>query len=89
MKKWYVYLAKCRDNSLYCGITTDIDRRINEHNSDNKGAKYTRSRRPVTLEYYATVDSRSKALKLEGFIKKCPKTIKAQGLRLFKELLNA
>jgi putative endonuclease len=89
MKKWYVYLVKCQDDSLYCGITTDVERRVNEHNSDTKGAKYTKSRRPVRLEDYAIVNSRSEALKLEQFIKKCPKSIKTQGLRLFKELISS
>ena len=89
MKKWYVYLAKCRDESLYCGITTDVGRRINEHNSGHKGAKYTRARRPVELLDYMIVNSRSDALKVELFIKRCPKSIKLECVRLFKKLLNA
>lgn len=52
MKLWYVYIAECSDKSLYTGITTDIDRRISEHNNSNKGAKYTKSRQPVELVYY-------------------------------------
>jgi len=47
-KKWVVYLVRCSDHSLYCGISNDIDNRVTEHNS-GKGAKYTRSRRPVEL----------------------------------------
>ena len=49
--KWFVYILKCSDNTLYTGITTDIERRIKEHNSSNKGAKYTKTRRPVKLFY--------------------------------------
>ncbi|MDH3599927.1 MAG: GIY-YIG nuclease family protein, partial [Candidatus Tectomicrobia bacterium] len=47
-KAWYCYLARCRDDSLYAGTTTDLNRREEEHNQ-GKRAKYTRSRRPVTL----------------------------------------
>ena len=49
---WYVYFLRCSDNSLYAGITTDLDRRVFEHNNSNKlGAKYTRVHRPVKLVY--------------------------------------
>ena len=69
-KKWYVYLLKCSDNSYYTGITTDIQRRLTEHNNSKKGAKYTRSRRPVELLCFFNVDSRSEASKEEIKIKK-------------------
>jgi predicted GIY-YIG superfamily endonuclease len=48
---WYCYLARCCDGSLYVGITTDLHRRMAEHNA-GRGAKYTRSRRPVTLVWW-------------------------------------
>ncbi len=67
---WHVYIVKCRDNTLYTGITTDIERRLNEHNNSTLGARYTRSRRPVKLHYYEQVSSRSAALKREIQIKK-------------------
>ena len=70
MKKWYVYLTKCRDESLYFCITTDVVRRISEHNSGHNGAKYTRTRRPVKLIYSASYDSRSEAQKAEYRFKK-------------------
>jgi putative endonuclease len=70
---YFVYLLRCGDNSLYCGITTDIKRRIKEHNSGSKSAKYTRSRRPVSLVYCETVESHEKALKREWEIKKLSK----------------
>lgn len=69
-KKWYVYLLKCSDNSYYTGITTDLKRRLTEHNNSKKGAKYTRSRRPVELLCFFNVDSRSEASKEEIKIKK-------------------
>lgn len=70
---YFVYLLRCRDNSLYCGITTDLDRRVEEHNSGTKSAKYTRSRRPLHLVYFETVASHKKALKREFEIKKLSK----------------
>ena len=68
-KYWLVYLLKCADETLYCGITTDINRRIKEHNETARGAKYTRGRRPVSLAGFVKVKSRSSALKLEHKIK--------------------
>jgi putative endonuclease len=66
---WYVYIVKCFDETYYTGITTDIDRRINEHNS-GKGAKYTRSRIPVQLEEFKEFKNRSEASQEEARIKK-------------------
>ena len=63
-----VYLARCRDGSLYTGITTDPDRRLQEHNRGRGGA-YTRSRQPVTLVYREPAGSRSEALRRERAIK--------------------
>ncbi|MFQ3334955.1 MAG: putative endonuclease, partial [Candidatus Arcticimaribacter sp.] len=50
-KIWWVYVIKCLDGTLYTGITTNLERRIFEHNESKKGAKYTRNKRPVNLEY--------------------------------------
>jgi len=75
-KDWYVYIVKCADNSLYTGITIDKDRRVLEHNTSNKGAKYTRSRRPVQLVYFETFDNRSSASKRESAIKKLSRSEK-------------
>ena len=63
-----VYLARCGDGSLYTGITTDLDRRLREHNEGCGGA-YTRSRLPVTLVYREPAASRSQALRRERAIK--------------------
>ena len=76
---YYVYIVRCSDNSLYTGITTDINRRIHEHNETKKGAKYTKSRRPVSLVYLALIGDRSSAQKEEYRIKKLSK-IKKQEL---------
>ncbi|MCL4382319.1 MAG: GIY-YIG nuclease family protein [Patescibacteria group bacterium] len=69
--KWYVYIVECSDGSLYTGITTDIKRRIIEHNNDNiKGAKSLRPKRPVTLKYFEEYNNQSEARKRESAIKK-------------------
>jgi len=68
---WVVYLLRCSDNSLYCGITNDLSSRLRDHNS-GKGAKYTRSRRPVQLIANSLQMDRSEALKLEYNIKRLP-----------------
>ena len=64
----YVYIIRCDDNSLYTGYTTDIERRVREHNNGN-GAKYTRGRTPVSLEYSEKYESRSNAMSREYEIK--------------------
>lgn len=70
-KNWVVYLVRCSENSLYCGISNDIKSRVIEHNS-GKGAKYTRSRRPVELVGISDEMTKSEALKLEYKIKRLP-----------------
>jgi putative endonuclease len=67
---WYVYIVACRDRTLYTGITTDVPRRVQEHNSDGNGARYTRGRRPVALVYTECVPSRSMASRREREIKR-------------------
>ena len=74
---WYVYMIRCADNSLYTGVTTDVERRLYEHNYCNKsGARYTRGRRPVELEYMEMTTSRSTACKRESDIKSMTKSAK-------------
>jgi len=77
-KKYYVYIVECSDGTYYTGYTTDVDRRINEHNFSSRSAKYTRSRRPVKLLYFEEYDSVSSALKREYAIKKLSKKSKKQ-----------
>jgi len=73
---WFVYLLRCSDRSLYCGVTTDITRRELEHNQSNKGAKYTRVRRPVVMVYHQALSNRSEACKAEARLKKLTKAQK-------------
>ena len=73
---FYVYIIKCADDTLYTGWTTDLDRRIGEHNGSKKGSRYTRSRRPVSLVYSEPAESKSAALKREAAIKSMTKAQK-------------
>ena len=76
---WFVYILRCADNSLYTGVTTDISKRLDQHNGILKnGAKYTRARQPVTLVYQETLASRSLACQREAVIKRLKKTEKEQ-----------
>lgn len=76
----YIYILKCADNTLYCGYTTDVQRRLAEHNghSTTAGAKYTIGRRPVQVMHQEVFASRSEALKREIEIKKLSRTAKEQ-----------
>lgn len=76
---YYVYILRCKDDTLYTGITTDVPRRVKEHNgvgTTSLGAKYTKARRPVSLVYKKKFLDRSKASKEEARIKKLTKTEK-------------
>ena len=68
-KMYHLYILKCADKTLYTGITTDIVRRVGEHNSSKLGAKYTSSRRPVKVVYSKKFKNRSTASKEEARIK--------------------
>lgn len=71
MNAWFVYILRCADDTLYAGITTDLARRIDEHNAGKApGARYTRSRRPVVLAYAEEANSRSLAARREVAIKR-------------------
>jgi len=93
-KSWYLYMIRCKDNSLYTGITLDIQRRYQEHQDSNglgKGAKFLRGKGPLELVYGCCVPSQSAALKLEHKIKKMGKAKKenmiASSLNDIKALL--
>ena len=77
---YFVYMVKCADNTFYTGIARELGRRIEEHNSSDKGAKYTRTRRPVELVYSEEYPDRSSASKREYEIKK--KMSRAEKLQL-------
>ncbi len=72
---WVCYLLQCADNTLYCGITNDLDKRLAAHNA-GEGAKYTRGRTPVRLMYRESCADKSAALKREMQIKQMPKSEK-------------
>ncbi|MBA3443655.1 MAG: GIY-YIG nuclease family protein [Gemmatimonadales bacterium] len=74
---WTVYLARCRDGTLYTGVTTDPVRRLAEHNSGDGGA-YTRSRVPVVMVYRETATDRSGAQRRERAIKRLTRAQKEQ-----------
>lgn len=77
MKPWFVYILRCGDDTLYTGITTDVVRRIEEHNAGKApGARYTRSRRPVVLAYTEQVASRALAARREAEIKRLDRVSK-------------
>ena len=69
MSDWFVYIVECNDASLYTGITTDLARRLVDHNSGVASARYTRARRPVKLVYHETATCRSSATRREMEIK--------------------
>lgn len=82
---WFVYILRCADETLYTGITTDVERRLIEHNAKKSITKYTRVRQPVTMVYKESSDSRSSAGKREVFIKSLTRV---QKQALIKEQFN-
>lgn len=77
MKKWFVYIALCRDNSLYTGMTTNTKRREREHNTNNKiGSKSLRCKRPVKIVYTEEYNNQGEAAKRERAIKNWKRTNK-------------
>ncbi len=81
---WYVYLAKCADDTLYTGITNNLERRMKQHNGKLQGgARYTSGRRPVVLAWYEKVFSRSQAQKRELEIRSLSK---AEKIRLSRKV---
>ncbi len=74
MNNWFLYLIRCRNGRLYTGITTDVERRFEEHESgDKKGSKYLRGKAPLKLVMKKRVGDRSMALKIEAKVKKLSK----------------
>jgi len=75
---WHIYILRCADGTLYTGTTTDLVRRVDEHNDSVKGAKYTRVRRPVSLVYSEVYKDRSAACVREAAIKKLSREEKSK-----------
>lgn len=78
---WYVYILRCGDDSLYCGVTLDVERRLREHQGGARGSKYLRGRGPLRVVYTRRFDSRGAALKAEAEIKKLSRSGKEFLLR--------
>jgi len=76
MNHWHVYILHCADDTLYTGITTDLQRRLAEHNEGRLGARYTRTRRPVSLVYSECCADRSAASVREAQIKRLRRAAK-------------
>ena len=81
-----VYLVRCRDGSLYTGIATDVGRRLEEHESSPRGAKYLRGKGPLTLVYQREIGDRSAATKVELAIKQLPRQDKSDVKTLSRQV---
>ena len=77
MNENYTYILRCADGTYYCGWTNNLDRRLKAHN-EGKGAKYTRSRRPVALVYYEAFSTQEEAMRREYEIKQLPRKKKEE-----------
>lgn len=75
----YFYVLSCKDGSLYAGYTTDVERRVHQHN-EGKGAKYTRGRGPVKLVHFQSFETKGEALRAEYQFKQWPKKKKEEFL---------
>ena len=74
-KNWVLYILRCKDGTLYTGITDDLERRLKAHR-EGKGAKYTRGRSPLTLCYMESCENHSQALRRECAVKRLPRAQK-------------
>lgn len=81
--KWYVYILQCGDQTLYCGVSDDVQRRLEIHRS-GKGAKYTRGRGPLQVVYVEACASHSDALKREYAVKRLPRLKKLEMIESYK-----
>ena len=70
---WNIYILRCNDDTLYIGITNNIERRLKEHASGKRGAKYLKGRQPFSLVFSHQIQEKGQALKLEHHLKKLPK----------------
>ena len=84
---WHLYLIECLDGSLYAGITTDVERRYRLH-AAGKGARYTRSHKPLRLVAAVAVGSRAEALRAEWALKRLPKAEKPVAIQTFARRIS-
>ena len=80
---YYLYILECADKTLYTGITVDLERRVNEHNSSKLGAKYTKARRPVELIYSKRFRNRVTASREEARVKSLTRKEKLEIIKKF------
>ena len=85
---WYLYILRCRDDTLYTGITTDVEKRLEAHSS-GRGAKYTRGRGPLELVYRETCGTHSDALKRELAVKRMTRAEKQALIRTSSQSAGA
>ena len=79
---YFVYILECSDGSLYTGIAKDVQKRLDEHNNSDRGAKYTKIRRPVKLVYTEEAEDRSMACTREYAIKQFTRAQKLELIRI-------
>lgn len=84
----YTYLVKCADGTLYCGWTNHLEQRVKAHNA-GKGAKYTKGRRPVTLVYYETFETRREAMRREAELKRLSRQEKWKLIKTRPDILKS
>ena len=84
-KMYYLYILECSDQTLYSGITVDLERRVKEHDSSELGAKYTRGRKPVRLVFSKEFQNRSQASKEEFRIKKLSREEKLELIKTYHD----
>jgi putative endonuclease len=82
---WYLYIIECSNGSLYTGITKDVERRISEHETGLKGAKFTRGKGPFKLKYLAEFGDKASASSEEYRIKKLTKSDKMKLIESYKK----
>ena len=85
---WYLYILRCRDDTLYTGITTNVEKRLEAHSS-GRGAKYPRGRGPLELVYRETCGTHSDALKRELAVKRMTRAKKQALIRTFSQSAGA
>ena len=83
--KYFVYMVTCSDGTIYTGYTKDLLKRLEEHNSGSRGARYTKTRRPVKLSFVEIVQSQREAILRELEIKKLPRRMKINLINGFAE----
>ncbi|NCB20355.1 MAG: GIY-YIG nuclease family protein [Clostridia bacterium] len=86
MPQYFLYILSCRDQTFYTGISTNLNRRVTEHNTSKLGAKYTRGRRPVKLVFFEKFKNLSLAAKEESIVKKLSRSQKIEKINNFNNI---